>query len=416
MATINLPIQNKRTSTPGKAPTTADILVGQIFINLADRRIYTKDNTNTIIPLGVISSDLATVAITGQYADLLGLPTIPPAYVLPAATTTLLGGIKQGDGVSITVDGTLSAAVLSVRGEFGVTQDGDVILTREDLGLDILDANDKILPQYLPDSITGAMVYKGTYDADTDTPALPDAGTGNLGWLYVVSVAGTYTPPVGSPVVVAIGDWLISDGTVWQKVSAVAGEVLTVNGQTGNITINATNLPGLAVVGRTGQWTDLLGKPTFAPVATSGAYADLSGKPDLATVATTGSYNDLLNLPPNPTVTDIAVCVNGTPILEPQSYIFTRPMQFPDAFAGSQAFARMQTGTVASIRIMKAVAATPTTYTQIGSLSINTTTNVATFSTIDPAPTTFQPGDVLRYEWISSGIASISISLRATRL
>jgi len=417
MATsVNIPIQNRGTSTPGKAPTAGDILPRQLFINLADRRLYTKDNNNTIIPLGLVSDDLSTVALTGAYADLTGKPTIPPPYVLPPATQTLLGGIMVGDGVTIQPDGKLNAAIFSMRGEFGVTKTGDVILTRADLGLDILDPNSKILPQYLPDSITGAMVYKGTYDASTNTPAIPDAAAGNLGWLYVTSVAGTYTPTAGAPIELAAGDWLVSDGTEWQKVAAVASDVLSINGQTGNVTIDASNLPGLSVVGRTGEWADILSKPNFATVATSGAYADLSGKPDLKPVATSGSYNDLTDLPPDPTITDIGVNVNGTPILDPVTFIFTRPMQFPTNFANSRAFARMQTGTQASVRIMKAVAASPSTYTQVGSLTINTTTNVATFTTVDPGPLTFAEGDVLRYEWISSGIASITITLRATRI
>lgn len=416
MATsVNIPIQNRGTYTPGKAPTTADILERQLFINLADRRLYTKDQNNQILTLGLVSSDLSTVALTGAYADLTGKPTIPPPYVLPPATQTVLGAIMVGQGFSIQPSGLLNAAIFSMRGEFGVTKTGDVVLTRSDLGLDILDGNSKILPQYLPDSITGAMVYKGVYDASTNTPAIPDAAAGNLGWLYVTSVGGTYTPTTGSPITLAPGDWLVSDGTVWQKVAAVASDVLSINGQTGNVEINASNLPGLAVVGRTGQYSDLLGAPSLATVATSGAYADLSGLPALKPVATTGSYNDLTDLPPDPTITDIGVNVNGTPILDPATFIFTRSMQFAANFAGSQAFARMQTGTQASVRIMKALAASPTTYTQVGTLLINTTTNVATFSTIDPSPLNFVAGDVLRYEWVSTGIGSITITLRAKR-
>lgn len=416
VTSVNLPVLVKGTQTSGKAPTTADIMVRQLFINLADRRLYTKDNSNNIITLGLVSSDLATVAVTGAYADLTGKPTIPPPYVLPAATQTLLGGIMVGNGLSIQPSGLLNAAIFSLRGEFGITKTGDVVLTRADLGLDILDSNSKILPAYLPDSITGAMVYKGTYDASTNTPTIPDPAAGNLGWLYVTSVAGTFTPSVGSPITLAAGDWLISSGTEWQKVAAASSDVLTVNGQTGDVTINASNLPGLAVVGRTGNYSDLIGAPSLAAVATSGAYADLSGKPSLAAVATTGSYNSLTDLPPDPTITDIGVNVNGTPILTPVSYIFTRPMQFAVNFANSQAFAQMQTGTLAQVRIMKALAASPTTYTQVGTVNVDTTTNTATFSTIDPAPLSFAAGDVLRYEWISSGISSISITLRATRL
>ena len=55
-------------------------------------------------------SGLATVATSGSYADLSNKPTIPSAYTLPAATASVLGGVKQGSNVTIGVDGTLSVA------------------------------------------------------------------------------------------------------------------------------------------------------------------------------------------------------------------------------------------------------------------------------------------------------------------
>ena len=51
----------------------------------------------------------AIVATSGSYNDLTNLPTIPAAFTLPAATTTTLGGVKVGVGLSVTEDGTLSA-------------------------------------------------------------------------------------------------------------------------------------------------------------------------------------------------------------------------------------------------------------------------------------------------------------------
>jgi hypothetical protein len=53
---------------------------------------------------------LATVATSGAYADLSGRPTIPGAYSLPAATSTVLGGVKTGSNVTIAADGTISVA------------------------------------------------------------------------------------------------------------------------------------------------------------------------------------------------------------------------------------------------------------------------------------------------------------------
>ena len=58
-------------------------------------------------------TDLATVAISGSYTDLLNKPTIPSAYNLPVATPSVLGGVKQGSNVAIAGDGTLTVPNLS---------------------------------------------------------------------------------------------------------------------------------------------------------------------------------------------------------------------------------------------------------------------------------------------------------------
>jgi hypothetical protein len=52
----------------------------------------------------------ATVATTGAYSDLSGLPTIPSAYTLPVATSSTLGGVKQGSNVTIDGTGVISVA------------------------------------------------------------------------------------------------------------------------------------------------------------------------------------------------------------------------------------------------------------------------------------------------------------------
>ena len=43
------PIQLKRTSVSGRQPNVADLLVGELAINLADGIIYSKDTTGNII-------------------------------------------------------------------------------------------------------------------------------------------------------------------------------------------------------------------------------------------------------------------------------------------------------------------------------------------------------------------------------
>lgn len=75
-----------------------------------------------------------------------------------------------------------------------------------------LDASAKITTTYLPDSIVGQVEYQGTWDASTNTPTLPTASTVK-GHYYIVSTGGTYLS-----ITYDVGDWVISNGTDWQKV------------------------------------------------------------------------------------------------------------------------------------------------------------------------------------------------------
>ncbi len=76
-----------------------------------------------------------------------------------------------------------------------------------------LNGSGTIDPAYLPFS---GLTYLGTWDADTNTPTISDA-TGNL------------------------GDWVIHNGTVWEK-NADASSVSSVNGQTGAVVLDTSDV------------------------------------------------------------------------------------------------------------------------------------------------------------------------------
>jgi len=61
----------------------------------------------------------------------------------------------------------------------------------------------------------GALNYKGTWDASTNTPALA-SGVGTKGDYYVVSTAGTTT--LDGISTWYVGDWATFNGSVWQRV------------------------------------------------------------------------------------------------------------------------------------------------------------------------------------------------------
>lgn len=111
-------------------------------------------------------------------------------------------------------------------------------------GIATLDSNSKLVMSQMPISV---MDYKGTYDIVTNTPNLQD-GVGNQGDVYVATTAGTRTFGVGNTLTVSVGDWLIYNGTKWEKTlgnNVGSGTVSSVGlslGTTGT-DVNVSNSP-----------------------------------------------------------------------------------------------------------------------------------------------------------------------------
>jgi hypothetical protein len=88
----------------------------------------------------------------------------------------------------------------------------------------------------------GAVTYKGTWNANTNSPAL-SSGTGTQGDYYVVNVAGSTN--LDGITDWQIGDWAIFNGTVWEKVDNTDA-VTSVNGQVGAVVLTASNVGAAA--------------------------------------------------------------------------------------------------------------------------------------------------------------------------
>jgi hypothetical protein len=70
----------------------------------------------------------------------------------------------------------------------------------------------------------GALNYRGTWNASTNTPTLTSS-VGTKGDYYVVSTAGT--TDLNGNTLWGVGDWAVFNGVIWQRVEA---------GDTGNFT------------------------------------------------------------------------------------------------------------------------------------------------------------------------------------
>jgi hypothetical protein len=204
---------------------------------------YTGAVVLTAADVGAIATgSLATVASTGSYTDLtnkptipadqvqsdwnavmglgaiLNKPTIPTDYTLPAATGSLLGGIKVGTGLAITVGGVLSAtggggggAVDSVNGNVGV-----VVLTAADVGA-------------VPAGSLATVAASGDYTDLINTPtaySLPTASSSVLGGIKI----GSGLAIDGGGVVTASGGGSLTPATTVALGGVIIGAGLNVDG------------------------------------------------------------------------------------------------------------------------------------------------------------------------------------------
>lgn len=97
------------------APTAPTAVAGTNTTQIA-----TTAFVQTAVSSKVSASALATVATTGDYNDLTNKPSIPAAYTLPTASSSVLGGVKIGSNISVS-SGVISLTRANVTGALGYT-------------------------------------------------------------------------------------------------------------------------------------------------------------------------------------------------------------------------------------------------------------------------------------------------------
>lgn len=155
--------------------------------------------TASATQLGGVKIDNTTITINN------GVISGYAGYTLPAATTSTLGGVTipvtANSGFTNT-SGTLRLATASTIQLGGVKVDGETI---------IINSSGVISAQ-----ITGAIVFQGGWNANTNTPYLTN-GVGTNGFEYVVTTGGTVNFGAGN-ITFTIGDNVIYNGTIWVRV------------------------------------------------------------------------------------------------------------------------------------------------------------------------------------------------------
>ena len=134
--------------------------------------------------------------------------------------------ITNGGGTSQTVLDTLASLQ---------TQINNLIPSQTGQSGKFLTTNGSVLTWA---SVPGALTYKGTWNASTNTPALA-SGVGFSGDYYVVATAGSVN--LDGITDWLIGDWLLFNGATWQKIDQT-NTVTSVNGQTGAVSLTTTHI------------------------------------------------------------------------------------------------------------------------------------------------------------------------------
>jgi len=196
-------------------------------------------------------------------------------YPLSEDVNSILGATAAGTLAANSVGAAADSDILNRAGA-----DGRYVLQSRigaANGVAGLDAAGKVPLAQLPDSLTGALIYQGNWDALNNTPALA-GGIGTKGWFYKVGTAGNTVLDGNGDW--QVGDWAVFDGTVWDKVDN-SDAVTNVAGRTGAVTLAQADIAGLT----TGD------SPAFAGLtvdtlsgvvkATSGALAGGASTSDL---------------------------------------------------------------------------------------------------------------------------------------
>jgi hypothetical protein len=282
------------------------------------------ENTNLYYTNTRARAALSFSAGSGAYNSTTGVITIPTdnnqignsAGYLNSST-----GIASGAAAGGELSGTypnptvLNSAVIG-KVLTGLNLSGGGTISATD---SILQAFGKVQNQI--SAMVGGVMYQGTWNASTNSPALTSS-VGTKGHYYIVATAGSTN--LNGITSWNIGDWVIFNGSTWDKVDNTDA-VSSVNGFTGAVSLTTANISEVTNL----YYTDARARGALSFTAGSGAYNSTTGVITIPTntnqltngadyiTATTASttYVSLTGSYPNPTwLTELAWAkITGAP-------------------------------------------------------------------------------------------------------
>ena len=214
------------------SPASADV---QAYLDSIDSALSSAGNEKSDSVFRIVDNGDATKKIAFEAAGIATATTrtitMPDANVDLGNLTN--NNISASAGIlesKLALDYSTASLNTAISGKISSSEKGAAN------GVATLDAGGKVPVSQLPNSV---MTFEGTWDASTNTPTLAD-GTGNAGMVYLVTVAGTQDLGSGYQIF-APGDWVVANSSVvWQN-SINSNAVVSVNGSTGVVVVNAIN-------------------------------------------------------------------------------------------------------------------------------------------------------------------------------
>jgi predicted heme/steroid binding protein len=311
--TLNVP--NYSLSGLGGVPLGRTLTINGATYDLSDNRTWSVGTVLDVTTSAPLSSSGGTTpnisisqssATTNGYLSSTDWVTFNNKQAAGNYITSLTGEASGNGPGAASVTLNNSAVIGKVL--TGLNTTGGTVVSTDS----ILTAFGKLQNQI--NGLIGGSIYKGTWNASTNTPTI-QSGIGQVGWYYIVNVAGT--TDIDGISDWNIGDWIIFDGDNWQQVDNTDA-VVSVNGFTGAVNLVTTNIPE----GTNLYYTDSRARLSLSSAPGSGSYNNITGVITIPTdnnqisngagYITLGSLSAVTPLSYNPTIGEIAIQQSGS--------------------------------------------------------------------------------------------------------
>jgi len=247
--------------------TLTDRLAVRVYVNHSSKTItlHTQNGhlcqaittfSTGLTALNGLTSQVQNLTVGTSGTDFsISSATSTHTFNLPTASAANRGALSSADWTTFNNKQTAGNYITALTGEASASGPGSSSITLTNsavigkvlTGLNVtggsVSATDSIVDafgkvQNQINSLVGGTIYKGTWNASTNTPTLTSS-VGTQGFYYIVSVAGSTN--LDGITSWNVGDWAIFDGSAWQKVDNT-DSVVSVNGLTGAVSLTTSNI------------------------------------------------------------------------------------------------------------------------------------------------------------------------------